>query len=359
MAVALSLARRGLGSVWPNPSVGCVLVRDHRIVGRGWTQPGGRPHAEIEALRRAGAGARGATAYVSLEPCAHEGETPACANALADAGIGRAVIAVEDPDDRVDGRGLARLRDSGVEVVCGVRRDEAASLNAGFFLRVTHGRPLLALKTATTLDGRIATHGGLSRWITGEAARARAHALRARYDAVMVGMGTALADDPRLDCRLPGLAQCSPVRVVVDSRLRLPLTSQLVKTAKELPTWLLTLPGASAKRRAAYHEAGVEPIEVEPDPDGNLDLAAAARALGARGLTRVLVEGGAHLAAGLLRRGLVDRLVWFRAPRLMGGDGLPAAVAFGVDELADMPTYRRVAVDEAGDDLMESYERMP
>ena len=359
MKAALGLARRGLGSVAPNPAVGCVLVREGRVVGRGWTQPGGRPHAEAEALGRAGKAARGATAYVSLEPCAHHGETPPCADALAGAGIARLVVAVEDPDPQVRGRGLTRLRDAGAEVVCGVCEDEAAALNAGFFLRVGEGRPLIALKTATTLDGRIATRGGESRWITGEAARARAHGLRASHDAVMVGIGTALADDPMLDCRLPGLARRSPLRIVVDSRARLPLTSRLVKTAGEPPTWLVTLPGAAAKRRAAYDEAGVEVIEVEADGDGNLDLAAAARTLGDRGLTRVLVEGGGRLAAGLLRARLVDRLLWFRAPRLIGGDGLPAVVAFGVDALAEAPSYRRVSVAEVGDDLMETYVRMP
>ena len=359
MKVALGLARRGLGSVAPNPAVGCVLVREGRVVGRGWTQPGGRPHAEAEALGRAGKAARGATAYVSLEPCAHHGETPPCADALAGAGIARLVVAVEDRDPQVRGRGLARLRDAGAEVVCGVCEDEAAALNAGFFLRVGEGRPLIALKTATTLDGRIATRGGESRWITGEAARARAHGLRASHDAVMVGIGTALADDPMLDCRLPGLARRSPLRIVVDSRARLPLTSRLVKTAGEPPTWLVTLPGVAAKRRAAYGEAGVEVIEVEADGDGNLDLAAAARTLGDRGLTRVLVEGGGRLAAGLLRARLVDRLLWFRAPRLIGGDGLPAVVAFGVDALAEAPSYRRVSVAEVGDDLMETYVRMP
>ncbi|MFQ5957769.1 MAG: bifunctional diaminohydroxyphosphoribosylaminopyrimidine deaminase/5-amino-6-(5-phosphoribosylamino)uracil reductase RibD [Alphaproteobacteria bacterium] len=359
MKAALCLARRGLGSVAPNPAVGCVVVREGCVVGRGWTRPGGRPHGEAEALRRAGKAARGATAYVSLEPCAHHGATPPCADALAEAGIARVVVAVEDPDPQVQGRGIARLRDAGAAVVCGVCEQEAAALNAGFFLRVSQGRPLIALKTATTLDGRIATHGGESQWITGDEARARVHALRASHDAVLVGIGTALADDPMLDCRLPGLAQRSPVRIVVDSRLRLPLTSRLVKTAGEVATWLLTLPGAAARRRAAYAEAGAELIEVEADGDGNLDLAAAARALGGRGLTRVLVEGGARLAAGLLRAGLVDRLLWFHAPRLIGGDGLPATAAFGVDALAEAPSYRRVSVAEVGDDLMETYVRLP
>lgn len=357
MAVALGLARRGLGRVWPNPSVGCVIVKDGRVVGRGWTQPGGRPHAETEALRRAGAAARGATVYISLEPCAHHGKTPPCADALIDAGVARAVVAIEDPFRRVAGRGLERMRSAGIDVVTGVGHDAAAALNAGFFMRIGDARPLFTLKTASTLDGRIATHTGESQWITGAPARARGHALRASADAVMVGVGTALADDPRLDCRLPGLADRSPVRIVVDSRARLPLTSRLVRMARETPTWLLTLAGQDARHRA-FADAGVEVIEVAPDADGNLDLEVGAGALGDRGLTRVLVEGGGRLAAGLLRAGLVDRLVWFRAPRLIGGDGLPATEAFGVDRLDQTPAFRRIAVVEVGDDVMETYARI-
>ncbi len=357
MAVALGLARRGLGRVWPNPSVGCVVVKDGGVVGRGWTQPGGRPHAETEALRRAGAAARGATVYISLEPCAHHGKTPPCADALIAAGVARAVVAIVDPFPRVAGRGCARLRSAGIDVVTGVGHDAAAALNAGFFMRIDDARPLITLKTASTLDGRIATHTGESQWITGAPARARGHAMRASADAVMVGIGTALADDPRLDCRLPGLADRSPVRIVVDSRARLPLTSRLVRTARETPTWLLTLAGQDARHRA-FADAGVEVIEVTPDADGNLDLVVGAGALGGRGLTRVLVEGGGRLAAGLLRAGLIDRLVWFRAARLIGGDGLPATEAFGVDRLDEAPAYRRIAVVEVGDDVMETYARI-
>ncbi len=358
MAAALGLARRGLGAVWPNPAVGCVLVRDGRVVGRGWTQPGGRPHAETEALRRAGAAARGATAYVTLEPCAHRGETPPCAEALVEAGIARAVIAVDDPDPRVSGRGRKRLAAAGIALRTGVGGAEAEALNAGFFMRIRAGRPLVTLKTATTLDARIATHSGESQWITGERARARAHLLRARHDAVLVGIGTALADDPRLDCRLPGLGARSPVRIVVDARLRLPLTSTLVRTAQSQPVWLITRKGGDASRRAAFREAGLALIDVAHDSDGNLDLAAAMKALGDRGLTRVLVEGGRRIAAALVRANLVDRLVWFRAPSLIGDDGLAAVSAFGIDRLADVPRFRRIDALPLGDDLMETYERI-
>jgi len=354
MTAALNLARRGLGTVWPNPAVGCVLVGGGRVVGRGWTQPGGRPHAETEALRRAGGLARDATAYVSLEPCAHQGETPPCADALIEAGVARLVIAHEDPDPRVNGRGMERLRDAGIEVIEGVCRGPARALNAGFLKRLASGRPLFTLKTATSLDGRIATASGQSQWITGEPARQRGHSLRADHDAVMVGIGTVLAEDPSLDCRLPGLAHRSPLRIVIASHLRLPPESRLAR----LPSWILTLAGGGAARRDALAERGVEIIELADDGQGRVDLAAAAQALGERGLTRVLVEGGARLNAGLLRAGLADRLVWFRNSRLIGGDGLPAAAGFGIDQLADAPAFRRMSVEELGDDTMETYERI-
>ena len=356
MRAALGLARRGLGSVWPNPTVGCVLAKDGVVVGRGWTQPGGRPHGETEALARAGAAARGATAYVSLEPCNHWGKTPPCTDALIAAGVTRVVVPVEDPDPRVSGRGVARLRDAGIEVTMGVLAEEASALNEGFFRRIRDGRPLVTLKLASTLDGRIATAGGESRWITGERARERAHLLRARHDAVMVGSNTVLSDDPELTCRLPGLADRSPVRIVVDGRLRVPLTAKVVAEARQLPTWFVTLKGDAPERHRAFRDCGVELIEVGAAGE-TVDLAEALQELGKRGLTRVLVEGGATLAAALLRADLVDRLDWFRAPALIGGDGVPAVTGFGIETLAAMPRFERVAVETLGADLLESFRR--
>ncbi|MGE5477504.1 MAG: bifunctional diaminohydroxyphosphoribosylaminopyrimidine deaminase/5-amino-6-(5-phosphoribosylamino)uracil reductase RibD [Bacteroidales bacterium] len=358
MRAALGLARRGLGNVWPNPAVGCVIVKDGRVVGRGWTQPGGRPHAETEALAMAGDAARGATAYVTLEPCSHHGKTPPCAEALIQARIARAVVAIEDCDPRVSGRGIDLLRQAGIEVKVGTCADEARELNAGFFMKLRENRPLVTLKLATTLDGRIATHSGESKWITGEAARHAAHLLRAENDVIMVGSGTVLADDPELTCRLPGLEDRSPVRVVVDGRMRLPLTSRLVASANEIPTWMLTLEGGDPERIEVYQEAGVDVIEVQEAADHTVDMAAALVALAESGVTRVLVEGGAHLAAGLLRAGLVDRLVWFRAARVIGGDGLPAAVGFGVDHLGQTPRFERVDVCPLADDVMEIYKKI-
>jgi diaminohydroxyphosphoribosylaminopyrimidine deaminase / 5-amino-6-(5-phosphoribosylamino)uracil reductase len=355
MRSALELARRGLGTVWPNPAVGCVIVRDGAVVGRGWTQPGGRPHAETVALGQAGAAARGATAYVSLEPCSHWGETPPCAEALIAAGLARVVGALEDPDPRVAGAGYATLEAAGLAVTRRLLADDAAALNAGFLLRVTAGRPLVTLKVASSLDGRIASHSGASRWITGAPARARGHLLRAQHDAVLVGAQTAQIDDPELTCRLPGLAGRSPVRLVADGHLRQSLTSRLVRTARQVPTWVLVLPSADTSRRHAFAECGVELIEVPADPTGNLDLAQALTALGGRGLTRLLVEGGGRLAAALLRLGLVDHIAWFRAPSLIGGDGIAAAAPFGIDEPGAAPRFVRDAVVELGDDRLETY----
>ncbi len=355
MTAALGVARRGLGRVWPNPAVGCVIVRDGRVAARGWTREGGRPHAETEALRRAGDLAAGSTAYVTLEPCAHHGETPPCCEALARAGVARTVIACLDPDPRVDGAGAGALRDAGVVVDVGVGADAARELNAGYFLRATEGRPLVTLKLAGSVDGRIATRTGHSRWITGEAARAQAHALRARHDAVLVGGGTVIADDPRLTCRLPGLEGRSPIRIVVDGRLSFPLTAHVAASALTVPTWVITLPGADAGRREALADSGVEIVEVAPDSAGRPDLRQAMKGLGSLGLTRILVEGGGRIAGALVRGGLVDRVVWFRAPSLLGGDGTPAIAGFGVETVADAPALRRVESTVVGDDVMESY----
>jgi diaminohydroxyphosphoribosylaminopyrimidine deaminase / 5-amino-6-(5-phosphoribosylamino)uracil reductase len=357
MKAALSLARRGLGAVWPNPSVGCVLVAEGRIVGRGWTQRGGRPHGETEALKRAGAAAKGAHAYVSLEPCCHWGKTPPCTDALIEAGVARVVMPIEDPDPRVSGRGAARLREAGIAVDMGLCAAEAAELNAGFFLRLRLGRPLVTLKLAATLDGRLATAAGESQWITGPLARDRAHLLRASHDAVMVGSNTVLSDDPRLTCRLPGLDDQSPVRIVVDSRLRVPLTARVVAEAGRVPTWFVTLRHGDRARREGFLSAGVELIEVPATGDHTIDLTAALAELGARGLTRVLVEGGATLAAVLLRANLVDRLAWFHAPALIGGDGVPAVAPLGLEKLDDAPRFERITVEPVGEDVLETLRR--
>jgi diaminohydroxyphosphoribosylaminopyrimidine deaminase/5-amino-6-(5-phosphoribosylamino)uracil reductase len=361
MRAALVLAQRGLGNVWPNPSVGCVIVRDGQVMGRGWTQPGGRPHAEIEALARAGERARGATAYVTLEPCCHWGRTPPCTDALIAAGIARAVVALRDPDPRVNGEGFSRLRATGITVEEGLCEAEARHLNAGFFRRVNDRRPLVTLKLATTLDGRIAARNGQTRWITGETARKQVHMMRGRHDAVMVGSGTALADDPDLTCRIPGLVPArpdgpSPVRVVVDGRLRLPLTARLVATARQHPTWVVTLEGAERLRRRALEDAGVIVLPVRPDAGKRPDMHETLAALAGRGITRVLAEGGATLAATLLQAGLADRLAWFHAGTVMGADGRAAVEPFGDGSLAALARFRRVGSVPVGEDTLSLLE---
>jgi diaminohydroxyphosphoribosylaminopyrimidine deaminase/5-amino-6-(5-phosphoribosylamino)uracil reductase len=373
MRAAVALAARGLGATWPNPSVGCVLVREGRVVGRGRTGVRGRPHAETQALAMAGPAARGAVAYVTLEPCSHHGVTPPCAAALAAAGVARVVVACGDPDPRVNGAGLAMLRAAGVAVETGLLAAEAEEILAGFFARVRLGRPLVTLKLASSLDGRIATRTGESQWITGPAARRAVQALRGRHDAVMVGAGTVAADDPDLTCRLAGYAQRPIMRVVADSRLRTPVSARLVATAHRSPSWILyhtdslpegvhaadAAPGEMLPSRAQLlAEAGARCVLV-PAGEGGIDLAAGLKALGARGLTRLLVEGGGALAAGLLRADLVDRLVWFAAPGVIGADGKAGVAALGLDSLAQMTRFAPMAGPLAvGMDVMSEFARV-
>lgn len=362
MKHALALAARGLGRVAPNPAVGCVIVREDevggpRIVGRGWTQPGGRPHAEVKALHRAGSLAKGATAYVSLEPCAHRGRTGPCATALIEAGIARVVGALADPNPEVSGRGFAMLQAKGIEVTENVCTAEARHLNEGFFLTMTDGRPLVTLKIASSLDGRTATSDGHSQWITGEEARARGHLLRATHDAIMVGSATAIVDNPELTCRLPSLDERSPVRIVADGRLRLPLTSKLVRDAKKVPLWVLTLPGGDTDRRKAFEECGVDLIDVKQGEAGVMDMRVALGLIAERGITRLLVEGGARLAASLMREELVDRIECFQAGKLIGGDGYPAIAALGVKQLDDAPLFALRDVSRLGHDMLARFVR--
>jgi diaminohydroxyphosphoribosylaminopyrimidine deaminase/5-amino-6-(5-phosphoribosylamino)uracil reductase len=356
MRTALSLARRGLGETAPNPSVGCVVVQAGRVIARGRTAAGGRPHAETIALAAAGPAARGATVYVTLEPCSFTGKTPPCAKALVEAGVARVVIGATDPNPKVNGQGADLLRQVGIEVTQGVLKAEAEAVISGFAQVIRTGRPLLRLKLASTLDGRIATRDRESQWLTGEPARRAAHAMRGRHDAVLVGVGTVLTDDPELTCRIAGFRTAPLVRVVVDSHLRTPLMSKLVRGAKQTPLWILHRDGADTARKRALDAAGARLIEL-PASAAGVDLPAALQALGKAGLTRILAEGGGTLAAGLLRAGLVDRLAWFHAPGIMGGDGWPAAQAFGVAKLADMPRFLPMAQERWGDDMLTTFRK--
>lgn len=357
MRAALALARRSLGRTWPNPAVGCVIVKDGRVVARGRTRDGGRPHAEADALIRAGEEARGATVYVTLEPCSHFGKSPPCADALIKAGVARVVSAMTDPNPEVNGQGHERLKAAGIAVEVGEGAREAAEINAGFVTRVREGRPLFHLKIAASLDGRIATASGESKWITGEAARADGQRLRATHDAILIGAGTAGTDDPELTCRLPGLAAYSPVRIVLDSKARLSPGSKLAAGARKVPVWLVCTSAAPAAARQALQARGVEIIEAPAGPDGYVDVTLASRELGKRGLTRVLVEGGGTVAASLLKAELVDRLSVYRAGLLLGADGRPAVGDLGLSRLDFAPRFSLVSRRVVGGDTVESWRR--
>ncbi|HEV8310948.1 MAG TPA: bifunctional diaminohydroxyphosphoribosylaminopyrimidine deaminase/5-amino-6-(5-phosphoribosylamino)uracil reductase RibD [Methylomirabilota bacterium] len=351
MARALSLAERGLGLTSPNPAVGAVLVRDGTVVGEGWHRAAGGPHAEAAALVAAGEAARGATCYVTLEPCAHHGRTPPCADALIEAGVIRVVAACLDPNPLVDGRGLARLQAAGIEVAIGVGEPEARALNRAFFTFVTAGRPHVTLKSAMTLDGKIAAWDGASRWITGDAAREEAHRLRFRADAILVGIGTVLRDDPELTVRLPGAPAKEPYRVVADSRLRTPADARVLRAGDPSRTIVACGAPAPTARAAGLRATGARVLEL-PRDGRRVDLGALLRALGELGVVSVLAEGGAELGAGLCEAGLVDRVAFFVAPRLLGGRTAPGPVGGAGRALKESVTLAGVTYRRIGEDLL-------
>ncbi len=343
MRRALALARRGLGETNPNPMVGCVVVKQGRIVGEGFHARAGGPHAEVIALQEAGAAARGATLYVTLEPCSHQGRTPPCAPRVAAAGVRRVVVAMRDANPRVNGRGLRLLRRAGVSVATGVREAEARSLNELFVVAVTKQRPFLLLKAATTLDGRIATASGDSKWITSPAQRREARRLRRRFDGVLIGIGTALADDPLL---LPEPRTRRPfTRVVLDSRLRLPLASRLVKTARQSPLVVVTTAAGPAGRLRRLEAASVSVIVV-PGRGGRVDLRTALRALHRAGITSLMVEGGSEVLGAFAEQRLFDQVALFRAPLLLGGRG--SKPAFGGENPRRLTDARPLRAAESG-----------
>lgn len=358
MELALTLGRRGQGRTWPNPAVGAVVVKDGVIVGRGWTQPGGRPHAEPEALRRAGEAARGATLYVTLEPCSHVGKSPPCADAIMAAGIARVVSAIEDPNPEVAGQGHARLRAAGITVDIGLGALEAAHDHAGHFSRVRDKRPHVILKLAVSSDDKIGAAGRKPVAISGEAAKARVHLLRAQCDAILVGIGTVLADDPLLTCRLPGMEPQSPVRVVLDRSLRIPGTSRLVHSARETPLWVMTSNLSEAPAAMKLGAAGAHVIRVVTTaaPPG-LDLAAVLHALSEKGITRLLVEGGARVASSFVAASLVDEVWLLRGPDAVGTDGIAALDALPLTAITQSPAFKRSASETLQEDTLTIYER--
>ncbi len=361
MRVALRLAARGLGSVWPNPSVGCVIVKDNIIISRGVTGLYGRPHGEDIALKLAGDKANGATIYVTLEPCSHHGKTPPCAEAIIKSGIKRVVIAIGDPDPRVSGNGILMLKNADIKVDIGCMKDEARYIAAGFLMRINNGRPLVAIKTATTLDGYIATNKGDSKWITGDQARMAGHQLRAKYDAILIGSGTAIADDPMLNCRISGFTGRQPVRIVLDSNLNISLNSKLVKTAKQQPIWIIT--AVNINNNVKNHnkfmdlqELGVKILQCKLGNNNYIDIVAAIELLGKKGITRLLVEGGGKLSASLFKENIVDLIYWFRAAAIIGGDGIAAIGAYGVDNISMMQKFNLRSIKSIGLDRLEIYD---
>jgi diaminohydroxyphosphoribosylaminopyrimidine deaminase / 5-amino-6-(5-phosphoribosylamino)uracil reductase len=359
MQLALALGRRGQGRTWPNPAVGAVVVKDGVIVGRGWTQPGGRPHAEPVALAQAGEAALGATLYVTLEPCSHVGKSPPCADAVIASGIKRVVSAIEDPNPEVAGQGHARLRAAGISVDVGLEAAEAAHDHAGHFRRVRDRRPHVILKLAVSADDKIAAAGRKPVAISGEAAKARMHLLRAQCDAILVGIGTVQADDPMLTCRLPGMEARSPVRVVLDRQLRIPGTSRLVHSARATPLWVLASSLAEAPAAMKLGAAGAQVIRVAATapPAPGLNLPAALQALAERGITRLLVEGGARVAASFVAAGLVDEFWLLRGPGEVGADGIAALNAMPLSSITQSPGFRVRASEKLDSDTLTVYER--
>lgn len=362
MAAALALGRRNLGQTFPNPAVGALVVRQEEggpvIVGRGYTARGGRPHAETEALKAAGEAARGATMYVTLEPCAHLSKTPPCADAIVKSGIARCVVALEDPNPEVMGKGIERMTTAGIAVVAGIGADDARVVHAGHIRRIVAGRPHVILKLAVSADGKTGAAGRKPARISCDASMNEAHMLRATSDAILVGSGTVIADDPQLNCRLPGMADRSPIRVVLDGKLQTPLSSKLVNTAKEIPVWLIACEEASAEKEKALEAAGVEVTRVKSH-NGRLDLQAAFQALGARGISRVLVEGGPILSATLIQNDLVDEAIIVRSPNVLGADAINALENLPLEALSDNPNLKIIERRMVGvDSLMHLFRSL-
>jgi diaminohydroxyphosphoribosylaminopyrimidine deaminase/5-amino-6-(5-phosphoribosylamino)uracil reductase len=356
MQLALALGRRGLGNTWPNPAVGAVIVKDGMILGRGWTRPGGRPHAETEALKRAGRAARGATLYVTLEPCSHHGKTPPCVDAIIRAGIARVVSALDDPNPEVAGQGHAKLRERGIGVDTGLEAEAARRAHVGHITRMTAARPHVTLKLAVSADGKAGAVGRKPVAITGPAARERVFQMRAMSDAILVGVGTVLSDDPALTCRLPGMMERSPVRILLDARLRVPIATGVVATASETPTWIFGDPSASAMAEEVLRAKGAEVFRVE-SKDGRLDLAQVLKILAERGITRLMVEGGPTVAASFVKADLVDEAALFRAPAAIGADGVDALDTTPLTTLTQSPRLKLLGSETLGTDTLELYER--
>ncbi|MFZ3170636.1 MAG: bifunctional diaminohydroxyphosphoribosylaminopyrimidine deaminase/5-amino-6-(5-phosphoribosylamino)uracil reductase RibD [Carboxydocellales bacterium] len=357
MRLALELAAMGKGRTNPNPMVGAIVVKEGKIVGEGYHQKAGTPHAEVHALKAAGLDAKGATIYVTLEPCSHHGRTPPCTEAIIKAGITKVVAAMTDPNPLVAGRGLEKLRRAGLEVVLGVLETEARQLNEVFLSYITSRQPFVLMKSAMTLDGKISTRSGHSRWVTGQKARAYVHELRDEYDSILVGIGTVLADDPALTTRLEDKAGKDPVRIVVDSEGRLPLDAKVLTQKSDAPTIVAVTPRALEEKLAQLQAAGAEILVTREDSKGMVDLTHLMELLGQREIASVMVEGGAQINAAALTAGVVDKVAMFIAPKLIGGQQAPGPVGgIGIETMEEALSLENVRVRQLGQDiLIEGY----
>ncbi len=350
MEFALELAARARGRTSPNPMVGAVVVKEGKIIGSGYHLKAGTPHAEIHALNEAGEDARGADLYVTLEPCCHHGRTGPCTTAIINAGVARVVTAMTDPNQLVAGEGIRQLMAAGIEVSLGLMEEEAVELNEVFIKHITTGRPFVIAKAALSIDGKIATRSGKSQWITGEKARAYGHQLRDWYDAIIVGIGTVLADDPSLTARLPAGGR-DPVRIVLDSRASIPLKARVLTQQSEAPTLIAATCGAPPEKVAALRQAGIEVLIVNEGP--RVDLGELMKILGRRGITSVMIEGGAGVHGSAFTAQIVDKVAWFIAPKIIGGQDAPGPVGgLGVDNPSEAAELERVVVRRLGSDLL-------
>ncbi len=360
MKSALAMARRGLGRTWPNPSVGAVIVRPGEppeLVARGWTMPGGRPHAESVALEKAGQRARGCTLYVTLEPCAHHGKTPPCVDSIINAGISRVVCSAHDPDPRVASTGIEKLRQAGLQVVEGVLAKQAEHLSLGHVLRVTNKRPLVQLKLAVGSDGLVSRGDGSPVWVTEEEARAHGHLLRAHCDAILAGRGTVETDDPELTCRLPGMGDRSPVRVILDSRLRIKEDSKLVASMNEAPLWVFCSMQSDKKAASTLEAAGVNILQVDQDGDGVLNPVSVLEELAGRGITRLLIEGGPSVAESFWKLGLIDEIYLYQGIKPAGKAGLKVLSETGLEVIVNSPSFTLEETRALGPDSLSFYRR--
>lgn len=355
MRQALALAEQGLGRVAPNPSVGCVIVKDGVVVGQARTADGGRPHAEVQALAQAGEKAKGATVYVTLEPCCHHGQTLPCTDSLIAAQVAKVIVACKDEDKRVSGQGIQTLRDAGIAVVVGVLENEARELNEGFFKRIKNYRPFVTLKMATSIDSKIATGFGESQWITGPQSRKRVHEERSRHDAILTGINTILKDDPLMTTRLDGVEHRS-LRVILDTKLQFPLGTKMSATTLQGEVWIYTSPDCDKEKKAQLEKAGLKVIEMDLSTGGRVSLPFVLEHLAENGITRLMVEAGQSVFSSFLKLKIWDRLLLFRAPIIIGHGGVDAFGDLELESLSKAPRLSLIAKEQYGDDLLEIYK---